>query len=184
MALYDITSGIGIMPDPIDKKRPVGDDEYYSANEKFRYYRDILSERLKQKYPKDYDVYMSGLIDQRKKDPKKVVDYVKNSEFKGYLNPEEIKSALGEDFDDYSGVVGILKQRGFADDANRDLYGEVEGDKPISELAFGKRFLSSPVVTSYSSTNVDASGTPKKVTKIYDYDGKKSKQVQTIVKYN
>jgi hypothetical protein len=183
MALYDITGGMA-MPDPPAKKRPVGDDEYYSANEKFRFYRDILSGKLSEKYPEEYQEYFSGLVDQRKKDPKKVMDYVKSSKFKGYLSPEEIKSALGDAFDDYVGTVGILKQRGFADDTNRDLYGEVEGDKAISDLAFGKRFLSTPVVTSYSRTTVEPEGKEKRETKIFSFDRNKSKDVQTIVKYN
>lgn len=183
MALYDMTGGTA-MPDPPEKKRPVGDDEYYSANEKFRYFRDILNGKIQEKYPKEFEEYMAGLIETRKKDPKKVVDYVKASKFTGYLSPDEIKSTLGDAFDDYVQTVGVLKQRGFADDANRDLYGEVEGDKAISDLAYGKRFIAAPVVTSFSSTTTDNLGKQRKMTKMFSYDRNKSKDVQTIVKYD
>jgi hypothetical protein len=137
--------------------------------------------KVRNKNPKQYDEFMSGLIAARRKDPKTVVDFVKGSTFNQYLSPDEIKTALGGDFEDYVQTVDVLRQRGFADDVNRELYCDIEKNKETGMLAFGKRFMSAPIVTSIAATRIDPLGQKYVDSKMFAYDPK-TKSIQKIVK--
>jgi len=169
------------MEGPVPEKpprRPVGDDEYYSANAKLIYYRDILNNKLKEKDQSGYDSFFGGLGATMRKDPSKRNEYVEQTKYEQYLTPDEIKGALGTDYEDYVSTISTIRDKGFADDKVKKLFGVKESESEPSSLMYGKRFATMPVVTSFSRTTKGESGSST-VEDIYNYN-QKTKKVDKI----
>lgn len=150
--------------------RPVGDDDYYGANAKLSYYKELLTGKLRSKNPKKFDEFISKVAEVRRKNPKLANDIVEQLDFTESLTPQEIKAALKGDYNDYIGTLRTIKSSGFADDNVKRLFGDNENTDDVSALMYGKRFATMPVVTSFvkkvgSDVNED----------IYEYDPKAKK---------
>jgi hypothetical protein len=156
------------------KKRPIGDDDYYGANAKLAYYREVLNNALKGKNPRGYDQFMMAVGDIRRKDPSKAAEVIEGYDFKDALAPQELKEILGGDYGDYIETVKTIRDRGFADDRAKKLYGEKEMDQDVEGLMYGKRFMTMPIVTSVSRTSVGEKG-PATVSDMFTYDPKMKK---------
>jgi hypothetical protein len=161
-----------MMEDPT--KRPIGDDDYYGANAKLSYYKDVLNNALKGKNPKGFDQFMMAVGDARRKDPTKAREVIESYDFKDALNPQELKEILGDDYGDYIQTVKTIRDRGYADSRAKKLYGETEMDQDVESLMYGKRFATMPTVTSISRTSVGEKG-PSTVSDMFTYDPKMKK---------
>jgi hypothetical protein len=174
----------GMMEGPLPEKptkRPVGDDEYYSANAKLIYYRDLLNNKLKEKDQAGYDSFFGGLGATMRKDPSKRNEYVEQTKYEQYLTPDEIKGALGSDYEDYVSTISTIRDKGFSDDKVKKLFGEKEIEAEPASLLYGKRFATMPVVTSFSRTTKGESGSST-VEDIYNYNPKTKKVDKISVK--
>ena len=156
------------------KKRPVGDDEYYSANAKMSYYKDILNNALKGKNPKGFDQFISAVGEARRKNPMGVSEVVESYDFQDALTPQDLKAILKDDYSDYVETIRTIRDRGYADDKVKKLFGEKEMDQDVESLMYGKRFATIPLVLSrVQKNNVD--GKEQVVEDMYTYDPKVKK---------
>jgi len=163
------------------KKRPIGDDDYYGANAKLAHYREILNNALKGKNPRGFDQFMMAVGDIRRKDPSKAAEVIEAYDFKDALAPQELKEILGGDYGDYIETVKTIRDRGFADDRAKKLYGEKEMDQDVEGLMYGKRFMTMPVVTSAARTTKGEKGDVT-IEDMYTYDPKMKKVNKITVK--
>jgi hypothetical protein len=163
------------------KKRPIGDDDYYGANAKLAYYREVLNNALKGKNPRGYDQFMMAVGDIRRKDPSKAAEVIEGYNFKDALAPQELKEILGGDYGDYIETVKTIRDRGFADDRAKKLYGEKEMDQDVEGLMYGKRFMTMPIVTSAARTTKGEKGDVT-IEDMYTYDPKMKKVNKITVK--
>ena len=163
------------------KKRPIGDDDYYGANAKLAYYREVLNNALKGKNPRGYDQFMMAVGDIRRKDPSKAAEVIEGYDFKDALAPQELKEILGGDYVDYIETVKTIRDRGFADDRAKKLYGEKEMDQDVEGLMYGKRFMTMPIVTSAARTTKGEKGDVT-IEDMYTYDPKMKKVNKITVK--
>lgn len=168
-----------IVEDPV--RRPIGDDDYYGANAKLLYYRDILNNSLKGKNPKGFDQFISSVGEMRRKDPSKSQEFIEGYDFKEALSPQDLKDILKDDYADYVGTIKTIRDRGYADDRVKKLYGEKEMDQDVESLMYGKRFSTMPVVTSASRTTKGEKG-DMTIEDMYTYDPKMKKVNKITVK--
>jgi hypothetical protein len=168
-----------MIEDPI--KRPVGDDDYYGANAKLAYYRDILNNSLKGKNPRGFDQFITAVGDIRRKDPSKAAEVIEGYDFKDALAPQELKEILGGDYGDYINTIKTIRDRGFADSKAKKLYGEKEMDQDVESLMYGKRFMTMPIVTSISRTTKGEKGVST-IQDMFTYDPKMKKVNKISVK--
>lgn len=172
------------MPEPtIDPKgpgrRPVGDDEYYSANAKLSHYKDILNNALRGKNPSGYDQFRDTVTQARRTNPASASGVIESYDFKDALAPQEIKSILKDDYEDYIKTLTSIRDRGFADDKVKKLFGENEMGQDVASLMYGKRFSTMPLVLSMARTNI-RDGKNETIEDIYSYDPK----VKAVNKYS
>ena len=161
-------------------RRPVGDDEYYSANAKLLHYKDILNNVLRSKNPISYDEFRKKLIETRRNNPSAEPQFIESYDFNEYLSPAEIKGALNDDYEDYIKAITSIRDRGFADDKVKKLFGEKEMNEDVAGLMYGKRFSTLPVVTSLARTSIGGDGNKQTIEDIFSYDPKK----KTVNKYS
>jgi hypothetical protein len=163
------------------KKRPIGDDDYYGANAKLSYYKDVLNNALKGKNPRGFDQFMMAVGDARRKDPTKAREVIEAYDFKDALNPKELQEILGDDYGDYIETVKTIRDRGFADDRAKKLYGEKEMNQDVESLMYGKRFMTMPIVTSAARTTKGEKGDVT-IEDMFTYDPKMKKVNKISVK--
>lgn len=159
-------------------KRPVGDEEYYSANAKLSYYKDVLNNALRGKNPSGYDKFFQTVGEARRKSLASVGEIVETFDFKEALAPQEIKEILKDDYDDYVSTITSIRDRGYADDKIKKLFGEKEMNEDVNNLMYGKRFATIPLVLSTAKTNI-RDGKSETIEDIYSYDPK----VKSVNKY-
>lgn len=157
------------------KRRPVGDDEYYGANAKLLYYKDILNNALKGKNPKGFDQFISDVVEMRRKDPSKSGEFIEGYDFKEALTPQDLKDILKDDYSDYVSTIKTIRDRGYADDKAKKLYGEKEMAQDVESLMYGKRFATMPVVTSMATTRLRGGNVVENVEDMFTYDPKMKK---------
>lgn len=171
---------------PEDKKPKMGSDEYYSANAKLMYYRDRLKDQLRKKNPEAFD----KLIEERGKVVRssKLMEAIKNADafvegydYKDALTPDEIKSALGDDYEDYLGTIGSVYNSGWEVNPAKRLMGSNEADVDMSKLMFGKRFATMAVTPRYTE-NITRDGKQSRMDADFQYDPVK-KKVNKLVTY-
>ena len=173
------------MPDK-EKKPKVGNDEYYSANAKMLYYRDKLRDKLKEKSPEEFDKFINerGAV-MRSSNPmeavKKADEFTEGYDFKQALTPDEIKNALGDEYDDYIGTLKTIYDSGWENNPAKKLAGENETDSDVSKLMFGKRFATLSLTPTFSETTT-RDGQTKRAISEYEYDPVK-KKVNKMVMY-
>lgn len=134
---------------------PHGDD-FYKANASLLYYKDQLNSKLKDKDPNGYGDYMKGLGAVRKAGGNDN-DYIQKSNFNTYLTPDEVKSTLGDKYDNYMSTLKTVTQG--------NLAGTIEGEKPADSLNYGRRFASLSVTP---SVNISQGG--RKYARDYQYN--------------
>ena len=171
----------------IDPKTKLGNDEMFSANAKLMYYRDKLKDKLRSKNPEAFD----KLVEERAKlvrssAPENAVkasdEFVEAYDFKESLSPEEVKSTLGDEYDDYIGTLKTIQSSGWDVNPLKVLAGANEDpNMDPSKLAYGKRFATMWVKPSYDETVTKDGKTTRKNT-FFEYDPK-SKTVNKIAVY-
>lgn len=175
------------MPDPVidpkgPGKIPVGDDEYYSANAKLAYYKQVLNNVLRSKNPTGFDNLRNAYAQAVRTDYNSIPSVVEQFDFKDALSPQEIKGVLKDDYDDYIKTITSIRDRGFADGKVKKLFGENEMNQDVSSLMFGKRFSTMPLVLSISRTNVGGDGNKQTTEDIFSYDHNKKAVNKFVVK--
>jgi hypothetical protein len=155
-------------------RRPIGDDDYYGANAKLLYYRDILNNSLKGKNPKGFDQFLSSVGEIRRKDPSKSQEFIEGYDFKEALSPQDLKDILKDDYSDYVDTIRTIRDRGYADNKAKKLYGEKEMEQEVENLMYGKRFATMPVVTSAARTTKSDKG-DMTIEDMFTYDPKMKK---------
>lgn len=158
-----------------DPKRPVGDDDYYGANAKFAYYRNLLNNSLKGKNPKGFDDFMNAVGEASRKDYSKRNEFVEGYDFKEYLTPQDLKDILKDDYQDYVSTLKTIREKGLVDNKVKKLYGEKEIDQDVESLAYGKRFATLPAVTSISKKRTRDGVVIGDTEDMFTYDPKQKK---------
>lgn len=156
----------GELPKPApDPSAANSREQYYKASAKLLHYKSKLNEQLKAKNPKAYDEFFTGLKDTRMKKPGDVSNYVQNTPYNEYLSAAEVKSTLGDsDYESYLGSLKAVNEYN-VQQGQQPLYGQVEGEKDVSNLNYGRRFASLQVTPRYA-----ASGGNKKYARQYNYN--------------
>ena len=133
---------------------PLSDQEkYYQSSAKLSYYKDQLNQQLKAKNPKGYQDFFKGLVDLRRSgDSTGAEKYVQESQWNDYLSPKEVKTALGDKYQDYLDSIQQVNSYNVAQ-GRQPLYGTVEGENDLTKLNYGRRFASLMVTPSYSASN-------------------------------
>jgi hypothetical protein len=134
-------SSVGNAPNP---------DDYYTNNATLQYYKEQLNNKLKAKNPDAYNNYLKGLVDARKNtDPTAVQKYNDTSDYNDYLTPQEVKDTLGDNYNSYIQSLQNVNRYNIAQ-GRRPLYGEIEGEKDVNNLNYGRRFASLSTTPTYS----------------------------------
>lgn len=144
-------------------------DPYYESSARLLHYKDILNDKLKAKNPQAYSNYFKGLSSLRKAgDITGAQKYVQDTSYNEYLNPDEVKSTLGNDYNDY---INSLKQVNTynVQQGMQPLYGQVEGEQDINNLNYGRRFASLMLNPTLNVTN---QSTGHKYARNYNYNPK------------
>lgn len=168
------------MPDPTTEVKKLDNDAMYSANAKLLYYRDRLKEKLRLKNPEAFDKLINDRAKiVRESDPTKAVkasdDFVESYEFKDALTPEEVKSALGNEHDDYLSTLKTIQSSGWDVNPMKVLAGANEDPNlDPSKLMYGKRFATMWVRPSYQETLI-TNGKPQTKSHYFEYDPKQKK---------
>ena len=156
------------------KRRPIGDDDYYGANAKLLYYKDVLNNALRGKNPKGFDDFKNAVSEITRKDYSKRGEFVEGYDFKEALTPQDLKDILKDDYSDYVETIRTIRDRGYADNKVKKLYGEKEMDQDVESLMYGKRFATMPVVTSFARTDKGPKGETT-IENMFTYDPKAKK---------
>lgn len=166
---------------------PKNNDDMYAANAKILYYRDKLKDKLRLKNPEAFDKFIEERAKVvRSSAPEKAVkaadEFVETYDFKESLSPDEVKAALGGEYDDYLSTLKTMQSSGWEVNPLKVLAG-VNEDPNVdpSKLAYGKRFATMWVRPSYEETVTKGGKTTRKNT-FFEYDPK-TKQVNKIAVY-
>lgn len=143
------------------------DENYYKSSAKLAYYKDRLNQKLKKKNPKAFEDYFKELVALRRQGKLDETEkYIQEAPYQEYLTPEEVRSELGDMYDDY--INSIRQVNSFnVRQGRQPLHGPVEGEDDITNLNYGRRFASLTVTPSFSYTN-ETRGTT--YSRNYSYD--------------
>lgn len=149
-------------------------DPYYEASATLSYYKDQLNQRLRDKNPENYDKYFSGfkgaMTAEGVKNPMQARrEYVQKADYNDYLSPEEVKGTLGEHYNNYLNSIKAVNAYNVAQ-GQEPLYGNIEGEGPLENLNYGRRFASMQVTPSVTNS---IEGTGRSYTRNYSYDPEK-----------
>lgn len=173
------------------KKPPVSNDDYYGANAKFAYYRDLLNNSLKGKNPKGYDKFFADLGEWSRKEysPSKNEEYypkrtqfVEEYDYQDYLTPQDVKDILKDDYQDYMSTLRTIRDFSRGSEKAKKLYGEKEIDQDVETLNYGKRFATIPATTSRVTTRLTNGNIKENIEDMYTYDPKQKKVNKITVK--
>lgn len=151
------------------KPGPQYRDNYYEANAKLAYYKNILNDKLKAKNPQGFTDHFKGLMPYRTAgDRDGKWNYVENSTWNDYLSPKEVQETLGNEYDHYIESLQTVNTYDVSQ-GMRPLWGEVEGKQPnIRDLNYGRRFASLDVTPSIGVGN--ETNPNKRYARKYSYD--------------
>lgn len=172
MAAGGVTGG----GDPVKEDEAAGfRDPFYEASATLAHYKDRLNTRLKTKNPQAYDNYFQGMrTSMSAPDVKNPMEarrnYIQKADYNDYLTPDEVKQELGDnDYRNYLNSVKAVNAYHVAQ-GNEPLYGNVEGEKDLEQLNYGRRFASLQVTPTVTNTVTGTAGTNRNYTRKYSYD--------------
>jgi hypothetical protein len=136
------------------------------ASAVIQYAKPMLNEALRQKNPEVFDAwenkrremlaesiaqYKSGNAKAAMETEKRIEDYVQNTPMELYLNPEEIKGVLGDQYDAFQEAMKV-NNRAFA---QRNVAGvkEVPNVRQMEDVAYGKRMMTQQSLSSDDNMN-------------------------------
>jgi hypothetical protein len=155
--LYSVVNAVDVEGDPEKPKKPapaparppVWSDDIYKANAAMLYYKETLNKKLREKDPAAYDNYMKRLGELRKMaSAEEVQKFVQENDFNTYLSPEDVRSTLGDKYENYLSSIDVINKNNLKYNRPR-LYGEIEGEQQLDQLNYGRRFASLPVNPSF-----------------------------------
>ena len=161
-------------------------ESFYINNAKLAYYKEKLSEKLRAKNPQAFDNFISEVGKARRANPATAGDFIQGSSYDYSLNPDEVKAALGSEFPDFVKTMAAVRGtnrtikpvEGY--EQRQNLAGEKEAPGSLmSELMFGKRFATMPIVRGVSATNKKADGSMEIIDDEYVYNPK----TKSVTKY-
>ena len=151
--------------DPIKdpgKSKSSPQEEYYQSSAKLAYYKDILNGKLKAKNPEGFKGFFKDLMPLRlngKHDDANA--YIQNAPWDDYLSNQEVRSTLGEDYDDYVKSLKAVNSYNVAQ-GQQNLYGNIEGLNDVENLNYGRRFASLMLTPTMTVYNKDRNTTYKR----------------------
>lgn len=172
-------------PETIEKfgsfKKDLEADPVAKDRARLYHYKQVLDPLLQAKDVKGYNEFTTNV-------PKAIKERVKladtaytGGKYKAYISPEEIQKTLGENYNDYIGLIDKFHKPALG------IAGTNEKDKPVTDLNYGLR--NSLSISPYGIVNVNKDQTTNELksqfnadvmynpkTKSYDYNYKEPKE--------
>lgn len=131
----------------LEKKDPEGYKNFNTATSSFTSNRMIdLDKNFKSGIisAKEYKKQLQDL--QQSKN-----EFIENYDYNNYLNPEEVKSALGKNYEDFLSAYRVAYSGGSERGLTQSIVGQKEAPSMLSEVKYGKKFMTSPKISGFEN---------------------------------
>lgn len=78
-------------------------------------------------------------------------DFIANYDYNNYLNPQEVRNALGKNYDDFVSAYRIAFSSGSERGLSHGIVGQKETPSNLSEVKYGKLFMTNPRVSGFEN---------------------------------